>query len=363
MSSLGATLLARALAFDLPATPWRPPAEPLDAPRWNALLTEVHRLRASGPLTAAVVHGAWPTTDEQRHELALEHRASMALAVHLEQHLVVLHHELAAAGIGVVILKGPAIAHLDEADPSRRAYGDLDLLTRGDDFASVTAHLEQRGGRRRFAEPTRGFDRRFSKGASFSFDENLEVDLHRTLCPGPFGFAVHIDQLWEHTEGFRVADHELRALDRPGRFLHACIHALLGQAEPRPPALRDLVLTAPRDRDELLDALSRGREELQVVVRDGVLTAAARLGWAPPRHLAHWCRTSASSPRTARWLWAYQHDRRSSARLSLASVAAIDGLTNKIAYAQAVALPRHHRLHHTRRWRSGLSGLRRPART
>ena len=357
-------LLTRALAFDVPGAAWRPPDEPLPDRRWMELLVPVRAYRAEGPLWAAVESGAWPATDEQRLDLGDQHRRAMALALILEQELLDLVTAFAARGIEHRILKGPAIAHLDELDPARRAFGDLDVLVRAEDIDAAVALLAARGGVRRYAEPRPGFDRLFSKGAAFAFHEHLEVDLHRTLTPGPFGLTLPLRALWAaEPDHLELAGQKVAALPRPARFVHACLHALLGQALPRPTALRDLALTAPRDRDELDRALELAGDDAALVVREAVREAARVLDWGPPAPLAAWSRSVRGTARARRWLDDYRDARRSTARLSIGSLEAVPGVRAKVAYATAVLTPRASSTPLVERWRRGITGLTsRPAR-
>lgn len=52
---------------------------------------------------------------------------------------------LTAAGIEVLVMKGPALSLQAYGDPALRQYGDIDLLVRGRDIYRVTQLLEQNG--------------------------------------------------------------------------------------------------------------------------------------------------------------------------------------------------------------------------
>lgn len=354
----GGRLLHRTLTFDLPGAAFDPPGAPLDPRRWTELMAQVRAVRAEGPLSAAVRAGAWPVTGRQHDELAHQHRATMALALLLERELLELDRALTTAGIEYRVLKGPAIAHLDERDPSLRAFGDLDLLVPSAQVPDTVRLLEGRGGHRRFPEPRPGFDRRFSKGASFWFHDQLEVDLHRTLCPGPFGLALPLDRWWSlPAVRYELGDREVAALPRPARFVHACLHAILGQARPRPTALRDLALTAPRDATELAIAVALVGPEGALPVRDAVEAAASLLGWSPPVELARWSREVRGTSRAVRWRATYSGAHRSSARLALVGIEAVPGVRDKLAYAGAITLPRRSATRPLDRWRRGAAGL------
>lgn len=356
---VGATTPDDRLGFGVPV-----PVVALHDDTWASLLAFVRAERLEGPLAWAIDAGTWPATGVQTTEARDLHRRAMSLALLLEGELVELAAELDHHGVAMRVLKGPAVAHLDEVDPAMRSFGDVDLLVRGDDFATATAIVEGRGGRRRFAEPRPGFDRRFTKGASFTFERNVEIDLHRTLAPGPFGLTIDLDELFDRTEAFLVGDATLLALDGPSRFLHACIHAMLGRSTPRVSALRDVVHTAPSSDPELHVTLDRSRRwQLDPVVAAAVAAAAERLVWAVPEPLATWARRSRPTPRQRRWLEAYAGDRRSAAAQAIHGVAALRGPRRKVAYATAIALPASSdRRGLAARWSRGVRALRQPHR-
>ena len=81
------------------------------------------------------------------------------------------------------------------ADPALRSFGDVDILVGGADFDAAVGALAALGFRRRFVEPRPGFDARFSKGACLERADGLEIDLHRTLAPGPFGMLLGLTDL------------------------------------------------------------------------------------------------------------------------------------------------------------------------
>jgi hypothetical protein len=200
--------------------------------------------------------------------------------------------------------------------------------------------VEAAGGQRRFREPRPGFDTRFTKGVSFRFRRNCEVDLHRTLAPGPFGLLVDVDELAAGAERYEIAGTELTALDRPGRFLHACYHATLGDPFPRLTSLRDLVRTAPTTDLACREVLDRaGRWGSGVVVATAVRHATEAFGWEPPEPLGSWVRLAPQDPRASRWLRAYAGDDRLPALQAIHGLTAIGGVVDRLAYARAVALP------------------------
>ena len=333
-------LLGRIVAWDLDAVDAPLPHQALDDRAWRDLLRLVRAQRAEGPVVGAIVAGALAVTPSQQDQAIGAHRAAMSLTLVLERELLALDAQLRHAGGDHRVVKGVATAHLDEVDPSARAFGDVDLLVPARSMAAAVAVVEAAGGTRRHPEPRPGFDARFSKGVSFRFARNVEIDLHRTLAPGPFGLLVDLDELLAGVEPFTIGTRELLALDRPGRFLHACYHAVLGDALPRLTSLRDLVRTVPRDADECRVVLGRSaRWHARAVVAAAIDHAVTAFGWHPPEPLASWVRHEPRPAREVRWLAAYAGEGRLPALQAIQAIAAVDGLGDRLAYARAIALP------------------------
>lgn len=313
---------------------------PDDERVWLRLGREAERQRMTGPLTQLVASGQWACPSVAGDEIRRSHRRAMALTLVLERDLLVIATDFDAAGIEFRVLKGSAIARLDEPDPAWRSFGDIDLLVRGDDLGRAAALMERRGGRRRYPEPRPGFDARFSKGSSYVFDRNTEVDLHRTLAAGPFGLTMDLDELFAHTETFTIAGRSLLALDRPSRFLHACQHAILGSPRPRTGAIRDIVRTAPVTAVDCRVALGRARRwRIEAVVAAAVGASIERVGWTPPAELEQWVRWFRPTARDQRWLDAYRGGHRSYAAQMINGIGVVPGLRDKLAYAVALTVP------------------------
>lgn len=339
-STAGRRMLATIVAWDLPSCAARLPSVALADGEWAPLLALARAQRAEGPLARAIASGALAVTPDQQDQAFAAHRSAMSLTLVLERDLLALRAAFADAGVDIVVVKGAATSHLDEADPSSRSFGDIDLLVRPSAIAASIGVIEAAGGVRRHLEPRPGFDARFSKGVSFRFPGNCEIDLHRTLAPGPFGLRIDLDELFDRRERYGIAGTRFDALDRPSRFLHACYHAALGDAFPRLTSLRDLVLTAPRTDDECRTVLDRAtRWQSTAVVGAALDHAVEAFAWQVPEPLASWQRRAPRPVREQRWLAAYAGDQRLPALQAIHGIGALDRLRDRLAYACAIALP------------------------
>jgi hypothetical protein len=212
--------------------------------------------------------------------------------IRLDTVLVEVADRLEQAGIDLRVLMGPAIAHLDEVDPQCRLYADVDILIRADDLGAAEEVLGHAGFRRDLPERRPGYDRRWGKDLSLSGPDGDGVDLHRLLALGPFGPVLDGEALWTVAERLDLGGRALQALDREGRFVHACVNALLGDTVPKVVSLRDVAVLGngpafdPGRLDELapagrgaavlVAAVAHCRSVLGDVVGDAGLEAAAR---------------------------------------------------------------------------------------
>ncbi len=364
------TLVRTAAAWGI-ATDLDPPATPVAPEAWPGLVARATGERVIGTLAAAVRDGAWAVDEHQARELRDRHRAWMGAALRLERRLLTTADDFAAAGIRFLVLKGPAAAHLDYADPADRCFGDIDLLIPPAHLEAARDLLVAQGGRRHYREPRPGFDRRFTKGLSITMPDDLEVDVHRTLAAGPFGLALDLDRIHDAPDRVLIGGMAVPALGRPQRFLHACYHAVLGSAEPRLVPLRDLAQIAeagaghrePLALDAVLDLARASRGE--AVVAAAIRAATDRLGWRAPHELVAWAHARVDDRREQRWLAGYRGAGRAYATQAVTALEAVPGWRDKAAYLLAVTLPEEasHGDARRARWHRGLTALRRTARS
>jgi hypothetical protein len=291
-----------------------------------------------GLLATAVLEGFIEADDDERRAIAAAHRSAMATCLAIERRLLTVEASLPPSTSWAVV-KGPAIAHLDELDPALRSFGDLDVLVSASALGAVHRLLTIAGGRRRYAEPARGFDRRFGKGAAFPMPDGTEVDVHRTLALGPWGLALDPDELLARTAQLPLGGRSVPVLDRSGRFLHACYHAALGDDPPRLVPLRDVALTLPSAQTwgSVLDRVTSARAE--AVVARALLTASCTLRWSPDHPALHWARSFVPSRRDRRWMASYVGPRASSRARTVRGIEALSGPRERLAYAAAVTAP------------------------
>jgi hypothetical protein len=357
--------IARAVAAQgLAGTLVEFPDQPLDDDSWCVLLGYCAGQRIPGHLLEAALDGALPTTPAQLAEVQEAHLSSMWTVLLIERTLLVVADQLASAGVEFRVLKGSACASLDYADPSLRSFGDVDLLVAPDSFDSAVKALVAAGYRRRFAEPRPGFDRRFSKGASFVTDDEFEIDLHRTFVMGPFGLQIDLDDLWRTSTPFEIGGRKLQALGNEERFMHACFHAALGQSEPRLVPMRDvaeMLLFGSLDMAKVHDLMARWKAE-------PVVARAVRLTWkhlklADYVALSVWAARYQPDERARRALAVYTSRHSSYAAKSLQALRAIPRLRDKAAFVRALTFPQRsyiddHKMGFLSRWRRAAHGVR-----
>lgn len=328
-------LAARGLpGVDLPL-----PARVLGQRTWDELLDEVDRQRLWGLLGSAVSSGALPASEKQAEQAEGRHRQSMRTALELEAMAVRTSEQFSAAGIPLRLLKGLAVAHLDEVDPALRCFNDVDILVRGEDLGDAVRVLGEAGYQRDLPERRQGYDRRFGKEVTLKGSRGRELDLHRTLALGGLGFAIPADDLWQQEETFTVGGRRLPALDADLRLLHACYAAILGDPTPRLVVLRDIALMLNGEKVDLDRVVGIAlRWHGEAVVAAAVRAVADTFGvrdWP----LLDWA--SALEPTTRSWrlLRCYRSMGGSNTRELLSGLLAPIPMASRAAYLYALVLP------------------------
>ncbi|HEV7524749.1 MAG TPA: nucleotidyltransferase family protein [Acidimicrobiia bacterium] len=307
----------------------------------RALVEAIGRERLTGLALAAVERGDLHLSTAGHDELWIRHEDQLMLDLRLERLLVEAATLLERADIPYRALKGPVLAHTVYADPSLRSFGDIDLLVADDTFDRAIAALRALDFERRFIEPRRGFDARFSKGACLERADDLELDLHRTLAPGAFGLRLGNTELFRRSPRcFDLAGKTITGIDPELAFVHACFHAALGDFPPRLVPLRDVVElhAAGFDTSVVTDVITSVRCES--VLQRAVHLVEAELGIHLDGELVDWLRAYRST-RFDRWaLRGYDREDRSYATQVAASLCALPSVRDRAAYVAALAFPR-----------------------
>lgn len=302
----------------------------------------VHRAttqRLLGPLLRASAEGGVELDPDLSEEAQQGHAAAMHWCLLVERRYLDARRWFdAAGGVRHVVVKGPAIAHMDEDDPAERSFADLDLLVDSGDLETAVAALQEQGGTRRWAERRPGFDRRFAKSVTITCADGMEVDLHRSLCDGVHGFRIPLERLLSMPDHFELAGTAVPALGPVHRLLHSAYHAVLGSPEPRLMSLRDLARYLSRpdlDPSTVQSEVRRWRGEavLAAAVRSVTTTLAVDLApWAT------WLEQTEVSPTEARLVEA---QRREGSKLGPGKLLALRALpwSQRPSYALALALP------------------------
>lgn len=313
---------------------------PATAPDALALVQRATWARLLGPLLLAVDSGHLDLPVEAVEVLVDRHRDAQLGCLHLEVRLLEVRSWFAdAGGIEHVVLKGSAIAHLDELDPSLRSFGDLDLLVAGADLDRAVEVLATRGATRRWAERRPGYDRRFAKSVTMTCPDGVELDLHRSLADGVHGFRIPLGRLFAEPDSFELGGDDVPALAPVHRMLHSAYHAVLGSPSPRLMSLRDVAgyLARPSLGPEVVvPEVKRWRGE--AVLAPAVGLVAATLGTVPPPWQA-WADSVATDKAEAAVV---DRQRREGSALGRGKLDALRELSTpraRAAYALALAVP------------------------
>lgn len=362
MGEDGASALCRAIAAQgLPDAAERRPA-PVDQAVWERVLARVRWERISGLAVESVAAGWLELSDEQLDALLELHREAMAWSLSVERKIIGLAEVFGSEGIGFAVLKGASVAHTAYLDPSLRSFGDLDVLVRTGDYQRACALLEALEHVRLRPEPRPGFEVRFGKASVHRHpDDQIEVDLHRTLVIGPFGLWIRPEELLDRSASFDLGGRRVPRLDDTGMLLNVAMHASLGFRPPRLAPLRDVAEVTRRCRvewDVLADWASRWR--LSAVLGHAFLTASETLGTPVAEEAVAF--TGSSPPRReVRALAAYTGAGRNEGGTAVGTMRAIPGVRGKAAYAFALAFPGREFLAARSRAGDGASYLRRLA--
>ena len=225
----------------------------LDAAQVDALLTSRSHEGLVCLLGAAVERGLVDVEPADGARVTEAWTELMASAVQLDTLLLQVTEALTATGIDSRVLKGVAVATLDEVDPSWRSYNDVDVLVPADKLLPAVAALVALGLKPIAAPVSRRWAGRNSKSLTLLHESGMQVDVHRMLAAGPFGARLRPGCLFEQAQPLEVGGVSLTALSDTQRFLHACYHAALGGV-PGARHRRDVLLLANANAPIAVDA-------------------------------------------------------------------------------------------------------------
>jgi hypothetical protein len=156
-----------------------------DLTSWNATVEIAMRHRVSAYVLEAAIREALTLPEAAWHLLRAATLRTVILTTQLDGDLHVLTVSLQAAGIPVLVLKGPTLVRTIYPRPALRPYADLDLAVRRDDEAAAVRVLLAHGYTEIAydAEVRREHAGHLHEGAAFhrqflSADEQILVELH-----------------------------------------------------------------------------------------------------------------------------------------------------------------------------------------
>ena len=300
------------------------------------LVAGARRHRLVGVLGAAVAAQDIEADDDDVGALAHEVTDAMGEVVLLEDVMLDAVEILGRNGIEHRVLKGSALAPTVHPDPAHRSFGDTDLLVRSSQIDSAVTVLTGAAGPRRTPPLSGDFDRRFAKSVTLDWLRGTELDLHRTLAPGPFGLRIPLDDLWTESRYFSLAGESIQTLSPELHLLNGAYHVVLGDTEPRYGNVRDIALLLARglDVDGIVAAVERWRGEAVLAEAIGLIDDIG----APTGALGEWADGIEVSARDRRCLDTYG---RRQSRFRRQAMAVLRELPwrDRLAYARAVALP------------------------
>ena len=282
-------------------------------------LSAVAERRLTGVLLAAMQAGE---VEVDRSEVVVEaHERALARARLLDTAMLESVEILLDAGITPLLLKGSAIARL-LPEPDQRISADIDLLVPADRLDAAASALEAFGATRSQPAISPDWERLFAPSVTIGWRTGTELNMHRTLAPGPYGHLVDLDELAASTVTVEVGGVDVLTLRPELHLVHAALHVALGGVEPRLGDVRDIALLLERtnlDVDRVMRTIVRWGAEAPAAVG---FAAAGSIGARHP--IIDW--TEPNRPRI--------RDRR-----LLASYADRDGCLRRQALASLTVVP------------------------
>lgn len=220
-------------------------------------------------------------SDHVRLEVRQLQADSMAWAVRVEHELLEVTARLRACGLGSVVLKGVATAHLDYPTPAWRQFGDADLLVLPDEFPNACRVISDSGWEQGYELPRH--HERFTHAITF-VRNGVELDLHQRIGHRAIGLLVPTAQLVRAARPFELAGTELMALSDHDRLIHAAVHAATSRGTTkRLSSTADVLLLADHHSHAAHAVLDRaGGWQLRALVGSAISSAFATARLAVP---------------------------------------------------------------------------------
>jgi hypothetical protein len=332
-----AAVLAALAAWGLPGERPLPPIPEVTLGRAVVAAAVEHRL--IGVLAIAAQAGQIQAPDEVVELAADRHRSALLWCLQLEVELLAVLDHLAVVGVEPLVVKGPAIAHLDVPDPALRTFADLDLLVPAGQIDVAVAALMATGARRPWAERRPGFDRRFAKSVTLRTTDGIELDVHRTLCDGAHAVRLPIDRIFRDSTSFALVGHPVACPSSVHRLLHSAYHLILGSPTARLGSLRDLATALTADGLRWADVVAEAeRWGGESVVALAVQRVRDELGVDAPGPTA-WADALVVSAREHAIIERQRREGSGLGRAKLDALAEPQPWARRGAYALALALP------------------------
>ncbi len=205
----------------------------------------------------------------------------------LRRPLAALLSACAAASLGLIVLKGAALAETVYASPAERPFGDLDVLVRAEDAPRAFAVLSGLG---YICDPDIWAELLEGRSGEANFFRHTElgtvvVELHTDLLNNPLlRRAVRVDLagLWARAVPARLAGQDAQALGPEDQIFHLCLH-LAGHYFDAPKSVRDIAEVCAASPVEWPLFLQICRQaQADAIGYAGLLAAATRYGAGIP---------------------------------------------------------------------------------
>jgi hypothetical protein len=181
------------------------------------------------------------------------------------------------------------------------------------------------------------WERRFAPSVTIRWRTGTELNLHRTLAPGPYGHLIDLDELVASTVTVEIGGVDVLTLRPELHLVHAALHVALGGVEPRLDHVRDIALLLERtnlDADRVMRTIVRWGAEAPAAVG---FAAAGSVGARHP--IIDWAETHRPSSRDRRLLASYADRDGRVRRQALASLTVVPW-RDKPALLRSLVTPR-----------------------